>query len=610
MAAVPARAGTVDHPQDDNVPGSLRYELTTGATDGEVITINAGVDPVLTGPEIQVVANFLTLRGQGMNQTTISRTGNVVDRILEVSPAVNPVTFGVYDLEITGGHAPAGIPGQNLGDHGGPGFDGGAINFAGGQLLVDSVRFTANRAGDGAGGNANILSGVGGKGGDGGEGGAISLAGSASAEITNSVFDSNLAGNGGDGGAGGDAVSVPGAGGKGGNGGIGGFGGAIEDFSGGNISIVDSYFTGNRSGTGGKGAAGGSGSTEGASGNGGDGGRGGAIEGSGLVVTGSAFSGNAAGAGGKGGPATTHGGGTGGQGGRGGGVSSTQALTLTNSTFSGNSSGDGGQSGTLGGGSLGGAGGDGSAVYADQPAPSTLNALTVSGNVAGNAGGGDPGGSYGTGAVAGAFTIRNSIVVNNAGAVPSVTEVNCSGAPGAITYGIILSFPADSGCPGATGDPQLGPLQDNGGPTPTMAIGPGSLALDRIPPSGFDCLPTDQRSVPRPQLASCDVGAFEYEPPPPPENADVDTTLPDTTITKKPKDQTKKKTAKFEFSSSEPGSTFECSLDDGPFEPCTSPQSEKVGKGKHRFEVRAIDPAGNIDASAAADTWKLKKKKK
>jgi hypothetical protein len=63
----------------------------------------------------------------------------------------------------------------------------------------------------------------------------------------------------------------------------------------------------------------------------------------------------------------------------------------------------------------------------------------------------------------------------------------------------------------------LGPLADNGGPTPTQALLPGSVAIDHIPPSmclDQDGLPlaTDQRGVARPQGIACDVGAFEVQP--------------------------------------------------------------------------------------------------
>jgi hypothetical protein len=67
----------------------------------------------------------------------------------------------------------------------------------------------------------------------------------------------------------------------------------------------------------------------------------------------------------------------------------------------------------------------------------------------------------------------------------------------------------------------LGPLQDNGGPTMTHALLPGSVAIDQIPDA--DCvdadgqpLTTDQRGLPRPAGTTdpkkCDIGAFEVQP--------------------------------------------------------------------------------------------------
>ena len=56
-------------------------------------------------------------------------------------------------------------------------------------------------------------------------------------------------------------------------------------------------------------------------------------------------------------------------------------------------------------------------------------------------------------------------------------------------------------------DPQLGPFADNGGPTLTMALLPGSPAIDAGTVLGAPA--TDQRGVPRPQGAGVDIGAFE-----------------------------------------------------------------------------------------------------
>jgi predicted outer membrane repeat protein len=77
----------------------------------------------------------------------------------------------------------------------------------------------------------------------------------------------------------------------------------------------------------------------------------------------------------------------------------------------------------------------------------------------------------------------------------------------------------DGSCPvnsytNMDGDPKLGPLSDNGGPTLTHALLPGSLAMDAG--SMPDCLSTDQRGFYRPfdgngdGVLGCDIGAFEF----------------------------------------------------------------------------------------------------
>jgi hypothetical protein len=61
-------------------------------------------------------------------------------------------------------------------------------------------------------------------------------------------------------------------------------------------------------------------------------------------------------------------------------------------------------------------------------------------------------------------------------------------------------------------------IDDNLGPTPTIALLPGSPAIDRIPPASCVddegiALGGDQRGVVRPQGAACDIGAFEFSAP-------------------------------------------------------------------------------------------------
>jgi CSLREA domain-containing protein len=63
-------------------------------------------------------------------------------------------------------------------------------------------------------------------------------------------------------------------------------------------------------------------------------------------------------------------------------------------------------------------------------------------------------------------------------------------------------------------DPQLDPLTNNGGPTPTHALRLNSPAIDA---AGTTCSPVDQRGIARPQPGNgnCDIGAYERVPPMP-----------------------------------------------------------------------------------------------
>ncbi|HQR11986.1 MAG TPA: IPTL-CTERM sorting domain-containing protein [Casimicrobiaceae bacterium] len=81
-----------------------------------------------------------------------------------------------------------------------------------------------------------------------------------------------------------------------------------------------------------------------------------------------------------------------------------------------------------------------------------------------------------------------------------------------------------------------------------------------------------------------------------------DVTAPTTTILTMPSDPSSVANPQFTFSSNEPGSTFQCSLDGAPFANCSSPTSVLVGNGSHTFQVRATDPAGNVGAPASF-TW-------
>lgn len=187
----------------------------------------------------------------------------------------------------------------------------------------------------------------------------------------------------------------------------------------------------------------------------------------------------------------------------GGGIgASTNAgrMTLVNDTISGNTA--AGNGGGIGFGS-----GAGNQL--------TLENVTIADNEADSdsMGGGNGGGIAREGS-APAMTLHDTIIADNSGGGAPDCVGFASG--GTITRsGNLIGDVSGCGYPipgpgDLTGvDPLLGPLQDNGGPTRTQALIAGSPAIDH---AVAPCPATDQRGVARPQLAGCDIGAYELAP--------------------------------------------------------------------------------------------------
>ena len=166
----------------------------------------------------------------------------------------------------------------------------------------------------------------------------------------------------------------------------------------------------------------------------------------------------------------------------------------------------------------------------------------------------------------------------------------------------VFADPAASDYHLVASDPANAALIEQGNPAASSA-----LDLDGEP-RGLDF---DRDCTARRDLGADEVTPLLPEPdctPPAPPGGTADTTAPETTIGSGPKRKTKRRRARLEFSSSEPGSSFECSLDRKPFAACASPLKLKVKRRKHRFEVRAIDSAGNADQTPASRKWKVRKR--
>jgi Divergent InlB B-repeat domain len=439
------------------------------------------------------------------------------------------------------------VDGGFTNDGGGGGMGaGGAIYVQGGQLNVSGCTFDTNSAiggyvAPGSGGGGGGLTGDGGASfsdissfSGGGGGGGSSLYGEGGFLYGPGPFEG--AGGGGSvyafgsgnsdeyggfdcGGNGGSAGGITGAGGNGSNascsgggGGGGGWGilgsgnGGSGGYGGGGGGGAYGGGNGGNGGFGGGGGAGWSGVLGGTiGGNGGFGGGGGA------GPNGSVGSGNA-GHGGTFGGSASHTNGGGGAGLGGAIFSDAGTVTIANSTFTANDV-VGGRTVDSSDHVAGTGEGHGGAIFARDGSLTILNS-TIAGNLSSGSGGGlyyyqDPSQPIAT------FILRNTLIANNGGsddAVASQCTLNAAVITGGDWRGNLIQN--DDSCDYNSGsgtvssaDPLLGPLQNNGGYTPTMAIGENSPAWNTADVTTSTVI--DQRGSKRPELGGYDIGAYE-----------------------------------------------------------------------------------------------------
>jgi len=451
----------------------------------------------------------------------------------EPAPGVNGGNGGAGG---SGGHGGSGGAGGEggLGGAGGIG-DGGGLYIAAGTVILTADTLSANgvqggRGGSGGGGGHGESAAVGGHGGNGAPGGN----GSAGAPSTYFGGPGKLTGgNGGNGGNGG----FGGAGGDGGNGGIGNTGGNGGSASGGGVYVAGGTVTltavttsGNvaQGAEGGVGGSGGGGGNPNAGGGGGPGAPAGS-PGPGLPPGAPGSPGGAGGSGAFGVEGRGGSGGTGGNGGSatGGGLNiAGGSVTLINDTLSdsttlGGANGSGGIGGTPGAsgsqpiaGSNGAA--DGGGLYAGGGNVSLINS-TVAGNSVATGGTGG-----GLDVKVSTATLDNSIVALNTNG--STTADDISGSVSSTSADNLIGTGGSGGLINGVNrnlvgvvKPGLGTLADNGGPTQTIALLPGSPAINAgsnalaVDPTTGQPLADDQRGpgFPRVVDGTVDIGAFE-----------------------------------------------------------------------------------------------------
>jgi hypothetical protein len=441
---------------------------------GDTITFAAGLAGTITlsQGELPITAP-MTVTGPGASVLTVS--GNNQSRIFDVNGGA-PVSVSISGLTLTGGNAMAGgaiynnatltlsgdtVSGNSTVSHQGAG--GGIFND--GTVISTNDAITGNSSGAGGGGIANLgiftskgdtisensdLSNVGGGGiynvgplsltNDTINGNSAAAGGGLYSTASMTAIDDTFTGNSAQGASG----SGPGVAGSNGE------GGAI--YSTASLILSDDTISGNTA-DGGDGIASRFGAT------GGDGQGGGVYSLANLTSSSDSFSQNSA-QGGDGARDTE--GGSPGRGGNGlgGAIYSTAAVTSVGDTFSGNAA----NAGNGGGGA-----GSGGAIYNNLGALTLVND-TISGNVA----------DTGSGGIAnqGALAIANDLVVGNtAGGVASdnvagLTDENgpthnIIGLPAGVTLSQVLATDSN-------GNPLL---TNNGGPTQTIALVPGSPAI-------------------------------------------------------------------------------------------------------------------------------------
>jgi uncharacterized repeat protein (TIGR01451 family) len=455
---------------------------TLGSNQAKGGNSNAG-----SGGGLYVAAGTVTLNndtlngnhanGGGANGTQVAVGGAGSGGGLYVAAGTVTLTHNTFSSNHANGGGGAGRGGGGMGS-------GGGMTVAGGTVTSSNDTLNSNQANGGIGGNSELDNG-----GSGGAaaGGGMYVAGG-TVTLSNDALRTNQA-NGGTGGI--AAVYTGGGGGPASSGGL--------YVAGGTVTLSSDTLSSNTA-------------TGGTGGNGGlnDGGGGGAASGGAMAVT--------------------------------QGTVTLSIVTLSNDTLSSNQA----KGGTGGNSSLGTGGGGGAAAGGSMDVVGgtvTLSSDTLSSNsaIGGNGGKGGGGGAASGGGldVAAGTTLANTLIAENGVKAGSGSSVGTTAGPdvdGTVAHSdhdLVGNSSGSSGF-GAAGSGDIldltsaqlaglldpGSLQDNGGPlagapgseqvVPTIALLPGSSAIDAGDPSAPGLSSADQRGYARSAGIVVDIGAYEY----------------------------------------------------------------------------------------------------
>ena len=194
-------------------------------------------------------------------------------------------------------------------------------------------------------------------------------------------------------------------------------------------------------------------------------------------------------------------------------------------------------------------------------------------------------------------TVDISVIMTDSATPPTVTQKTL---PLTISCATSYDLRGNTVAPGAS----VSLLANNELLATTTSDGLGDYVIAGLSNGRYTVIPRKMHYAFTPYsqeitVANLDISGINF-------TAATDTTAPQTTITEKPAILTNTGTSVFSFISNKEHCTYECLIDGGFSASCDSPTGfQGLTPGLHTFQVRATDPAGNVDPSPDSWQWEI-----